>query len=757
MGAGDDVLATGGNKNVKRGSIFTRIALATTLSLVLFAAAMLALIKTDVERAIYNETDARVQVAHNVFFDLIRAKGEPSLHDGTLRLGGWVSRGDNSLVDHVHELTGADATLFVVLGGTPIRVTTTIRKADGSRNIGTTLVGPARVAFDAGHSFAGVSPVAGRNYLNRYDALRDARGRVIGIVYTGVPLTTLDEAEWDILRWVIGGSIVALCLSVAILYAVLGPLRRAFAAALSMAQGLAAGEVDQPSVALTNDDLGEVHFAFGKMIRYQQRMAAIADALANGDFSVDVTPVSPRDRLGVAFASMSANLSTLVRQLERSAMTDSLTKLGNRRAFDLRMRTELGRGSASAAPLSLALVDVDHFKSVNDQYGHQHGDVVLAALSKILRRASVADCAYRLGGDEFAVVLAGTTPADARPALEAIREAAQAELRGATVTIGVATLTDGFDSSDVLHRQADAALYVGKQRGRNMVVSFDDTQSRQAVPQQMNVHSVARLIDERGVQISFQPIWDLRRGAILGFEALARPDAGYGLSGAHEAFAVAAKMGRAHDLDRVCREEAIARAKDLPAGTLLFLNVAPDTLARDDLTPEALAASLEVVGLTPHQVVLEITERYEGPSDPVVVAASALGRFGFNLAIDDTGAGNAGLEYMGRLPFGFIKIDGAIVSKAANDVAARGVVAAILAFAATTGAYVVAEGIEDQAMLDMICRFGGARGTPQISGGQGYFLGRPDPAFHTRGAALVPALLSLANPPPPPSLRSQPD
>jgi len=738
---------------VKRRSIFTRIALAAALSLVSFAAGMLLLIKTDLESAIYSAMDARVQVAQNVFFDLIRAKGEPSLRDATLRLGGWVASGDNSLVDHVREVTGADATLFVVIGGTPIRVATTIRKADGTRNIGTTLIGPARAAFDAGHSFGGVSPVAGRDYLNRYGALRDGRGRVIAVVYTGIPLTALQKADWEMLRWVIIGSLVTLALSLALLYAVLRPLRLAFAATLSMAQGLAAGDVDQPSTPLTDDDLGEVNFAFRSMIGYQQRMAGIADALASGDFTVDVTPVSPRDRLGVAFASMSANLNTLMRQLERSAMTDSLTKLGNRRAFDLRMRTELGQDIHNAAPLSLALVDVDHFKSVNDRFGHQHGDVVLAALSAVLRRACDEDCAYRLGGDEFAVVLAGSTAAAAHLALEAIREAAEAELLGATVTIGVSTLTEGFDSSDALHRQADAALYVGKQRGRNTVVAFDDTQSRQTVPQQMNVHSVARLIDEVDVLINFQPIWDLRRGAILGFEALARPGTGHGLTGPHEAFAVAAKMGRAHDLDRVCRDAAIARAKDLPAGALLFLNVSPETLARGDLKPRALAAALEAMGITPHQVVLEITERYDGPSDPVVAAAAALGRFGFNLAIDDTGAGNAGLEYLGRLPFGFVKIDGAIVAKAAHDVAARGVVAAIVAFAATTGAYVIAEGIEDQAMLDMVCRFGraGEPGTLEIRGGQGYFLGRPHSGFDTPGAHLVPALLGLAKAPQPPA------
>jgi EAL domain-containing protein (putative c-di-GMP-specific phosphodiesterase class I) len=203
-------------------------------------------------------------------------------------------------------------------------------------------------------------------------------------------------------------------------------------------------------------------------------------------------------------------------------------------------------------------------------------------------------------------------------------------------------------------------------------------------------------------------------------------------------------MGRAHELDRACRDVAIERAKDLPEGTLLFLNVSPETLARDDLTPKALAASLESVGLSPERVVLEITERYEGDSDLVIAAAAAMGRFGFKLALDDTGAGNAGLEYLGRLPFEFIKIDGAIVSKATHDRAARGVVAAIVAFASTTGALVIAEGIEDQAMLDMVYGLAaaGEPGAPGIRGAQGYYLGRADAAFVTPGASLVAALLA---------------
>jgi len=726
-------------------SIVTRIAVAACLSLVIFAGGMMLLVQTGMQNTIYNGRNARLKIAKNVLLDLIDAKGEPALDGRTLSFGRWRANGDNSLVEHVRRVTGTDATLIALIDDKPQRVETTI--VDDSRN--GTLAGelqePVRVV-STGHDFVATSSIGGHDYLNHYMPLRDRGGRLIGVAYTSVPLAALHEAVWLSMRWMLLDTAFAFSVSLLLLYFAMKPLRLAFKRAVEMANGLAAGEVDQPTGVVTRDELGEVQLAFEAMIRYQQHMAEIADGIANGDFSVDVTPVSDRDRLGVAVASMSRKLATLMAQLERSAMTDSLTQLGNRRAFDQRMRSELSRIARHGGTLSLAIVDVDHFKAVNDASGHQQGDVILSKLAQLLSGLRAEDCAYRLGGDEFAVVLTDTTAAEAKIALERVRADAQRDLLGATVSVGIGSSLEGFVDGDGIRGQADAALYAGKQRGRNIVIIFDDAQCRRSVPQQMNVQAVMRLIDEAGVKIHFQPIWDLRRSAILGFEALARPDASYGLSGPQEAFDVAAKIGRAHELDRVCREAAIARSADMPDETLLFLNVSPETLARGALQPEDLTASLAAAGLAPGRVVLEITERFDGPPDAVIAAASVLQRAGFKLALDDTGAGNAGLEYMGRLRADYIKIDAALVANAGTDAAARGLVAAIVAFAAMTGAYVIAEGIEDQAMLDMLRPADSAdrRTAHQIHGVQGYYLGRPAAAFATVAAFTVPALLERA-------------
>jgi EAL domain-containing protein (putative c-di-GMP-specific phosphodiesterase class I) len=238
---------------------------------------------------------------------------------------------------------------------------------------------------------------------------------------------------------------------------------------------------------------------------------------------------------------------------------------------------------------------------------------------------------------------------------------------------------------------------------------------------------VRRLLAEGRVRVAFQPIWDLQRGSIVAFEALARPAPEYGFAGPQEAFDIAERIGHAHDLDAVCRQAILARAAELPSDTLLFLNVSPQTLDHDLLAGTTLAEAVMAVGLTPERVVLELTERSVARLQVVVREAARLHSLGFKLALDDTGAGNAGLEMLSQVPVDVVKIDRGVVVKALTDRAARGVLAGIIAIARETDTYVIAEGIEDQAMLDLVRRMG-ARGAGLqvgVQGVQGYLLGRP--------------------------------
>jgi diguanylate cyclase (GGDEF)-like protein len=453
----------------------TRILTVSGVSLGIFAVSLLSVVRRTVTRAVYAETDAGVQVAQNVFRHLIQSKGEATVVDGHLQFGDWNPRDDDSLVDRLKALTGADATLFEVIDGTPIRVSTTIGKLDGSgRNTGTELIGPARFAFDRGESYAGTGPVAGHDFLNRYDAITGLDGSRIGIAYTGVPLAKMHAAARDTMRAVMTGTAIALVPSLAALYVITRPVKRTFVRAVAVARGLALGNVDQLTErSFLNDELGDVNAAFAQMIAYQQRMTALADAIAHGDLSNEIVPASSSDRLGIAFGQMTLQLRTQVAQLKLTAQTDMLTQLGNRRAFDLHLEGEISRTARHGGTVSLALIDIDNFKAVNDTHGHQRGDTVLAKFGAILKTARREDAGFRLGGDEFALVLPDTTASDARTIMERIRAKAQAQMFGTTVTIGIASSAEGFMDAGTLTREADTALYNGKQRGRNTVTIFE--------------------------------------------------------------------------------------------------------------------------------------------------------------------------------------------------------------------------------------------------------------------------------------------
>jgi EAL domain-containing protein (putative c-di-GMP-specific phosphodiesterase class I) len=194
------------------------------------------------------------------------------------------------------------------------------------------------------------------------------------------------------------------------------------------------------------------------------------------------------------------------------------------------------------------------------------------------------------------------------------------------------------------------------------------------------------------------------------------------------AFEVAERIGRAHVLDALCRRAVLARAHELPPGVLLFLNVSPQSLDQDELAGDALVRAVRAAGLEPGSVVLEITERSAARLDRVVREAVRLRALGFKIALDDVGAGNAGLEMLRSLPVDFVKIDRAVIVASGKGGSARAVLHAVVSFAAEVGAFVIAEGIENEAMLAHVREPGHRPDVIRpagVHGVQGYLLGRP--------------------------------
>jgi diguanylate cyclase (GGDEF)-like protein len=406
------------------------------------------------------------------------------------------------------------------------------------------------------------------------------------------------------------------------------------------------------------------------------------------------------------------------------ATRDGLTDLPNQRAFQDEFPQAVASAERYQDPLALAVLDVDDFKFINDGHGHPHGDAILGRVAAVLRSCRPGDRPYRTGGDEFALLLAHTDAEGARTL--ARRLSRSLSDAGIEASIGTSALRPG-QRADTLRAEADAALYEAKRQGGHRSAHFDDIREHAVVTTSEKKEAVRRLIDEGRLTTVFQPIWDLDAETLLGVEALARPDPSYDLSGPAEAFDIAEQIGRVHRLDVLCVQSALRVAPDLGSGVLLFLNLSPQTLDLDAEQNDWLRLAVEQAGLPPGRVVIEVTERFGGRTAAVVKCLQRLRQQGFKTALDDVGTGNSGLEMLRKVDAEFVKLDRSIVTAAPIEPSARAVLMAMATFARQTGAFVIAEGIEDQDTLQFL------RGIDDhdlqadtiIQGGQGFGLGRP--------------------------------
>jgi diguanylate cyclase (GGDEF)-like protein len=408
----------------------------------------------------------------------------------------------------------------------------------------------------------------------------------------------------------------------------------------------------------------------------------------------------------------------------RRATRDGLTDLPNQRAFQDEFPQMVASAARHQDHLALVLLDVDDFKLINDRHGHPHGDAVLKRVAGVLRGARPGDRPYRVGGDEFALLLSHADVEGTRALVARLgREFADAAVE---VSMGVSVLRSGT-TADTLRAEADSALYEAKRQGANRAVHFADINEQVVVTTSEKREAVRRVIDEGRLTTVFQPIWNLEAETLIGIEALTRPDPSYGLSGPAEAFDIAEQLGRVHQLDVLCAQHALRTAPELGPGVLLFVNVAPLTLDLDAEGGDWLLAEVERAGLSAAHVVVEVTERFGGRTAPVVKTLQRLRQQGFLLAVDDVGTGNAGLEMLSKLKAEFVKLDRSIVAAAATEPGARAVLFAMATFARQTGAFVIAEGIEDQETLQFLRSMDQRDVSCEtiIQGGQGFGLGRP--------------------------------
>ena len=411
------------------------------------------------------------------------------------------------------------------------------------------------------------------------------------------------------------------------------------------------------------------------------------------------------------------------------ARMDPLTGLGNHRAFQEELARQVAEAVREERQLSLAILDLDDLKRLNDSDGHAAGDQLLATVGRLIRAANRAsDRSFRIGGDEFALLLPATSGEAAYGVVRRLLASATGGhpvLRGIqrfSFSAGISTCPSPSPDGVRLAHHADAALYWAKRHGRTDIQVFDPARHGAAGDERSAeelAEAVAIVASRRALRPVYQPIVSLVTGLPVGFEGLVRPDPGSGFPNAQSLFTAAEIADRIVELDMAAIETVVARVEHLPQGVYLSLNLSPRTLETDLFHVGEVVGILRRYRLEPGQVVLELTER-EAIEDLSRLKANLerVRAAGIRIAADDVGAGNAGLRLLSEIAFDIVKIDLSLVQRGVLQESSLAVLRGLREMARRSGATVVAEGVETPEQLVALRRLG-------IPAGQGYLLGRP--------------------------------
>jgi diguanylate cyclase (GGDEF)-like protein len=379
----------------------------------------------------------------------------------------------------------------------------------------------------------------------------------------------------------------------------------------------------------------------------------------------------------------------------------------------------------------LLVIDVDDLKKINDQRGHAAGDDLLRSVAQMMRaNLRRGDTAYRTGGDEFALLIPNcdidTAEIMANHLLAAALSGNHGRSGAFSVTIGISAFpTPSADRHQIIHH-ADAALYAGKRHGRTNVQRFDPARHGVADDSRTLAQleaAVIRVASQDLLQAVYQPIYSLSTGKIIGFEGLVRPSPDSGFATPTSLFVAAEATRRTVELDVVCARAVLAGSGDLGPDRYLSINLSPRTLESDAFSPLEIVALAKRNGVPPQQLVVELTER-EAVDDLTRLqgAISTLRRHDVRVAIDDVGAGNAGLRLLSEVDFDILKIDLSLVRASATHEASEAVLRALGQLARNRGHSVVAEGIETVEHLESVLEL-------RYDAGQGYLFGRAEPTL----------------------------
>ncbi len=493
----------------------------------------------------------------------------------------------------------------------------------------------------------------------------------------------------------------------------------------------------------------ETRFEQGEQLRGMTSSVTVMIRAANRSYGVlGVESIEPREfgtqdvNFLQAIANVIGNAVERREEEERTrydALHDPLTGLPNRSLFLDRLGRAIAQSERRQTSVAVIFLDLDQFKLVNDSLGHAAGDELLAAVAPRLEQGlRPSDTIARFGGDEFAVLADIRTERDAVRVAERIKTALSRPFKlrqrehFVSASMGI-SLGRGEKAPEAMIRDADAALYRAKERGRGGYEIFDSAMRARAVEHMRIENDLRRALDREELELHYQPIVGLRDGSIVALEALLRwrhPE--YGLTSPTSFIPVAEESQLIIPVGRWVIEEACSKVagwqamRPDAAPVRIAVNLSGRQIGDPQLLP-TVSSAIEASGIDPATLSIELTESVlfeeSGVSERVMRSLRGLG---VRLMLDDFGSGFSSLGYLKRFPLDGIKLDRSFIENVADGLTDAQIVRAVVEMARALGLEIVAEGVETSDQLVAVRSLG-------CHQAQGFYFMPPLPAEEVPG------------------------